>query len=332
MNKKEISEIRRNFSLDSGLCTINSVNMTFVDAEKQIQYNKNRSFILMDEAECDVCIKTLKKVISTNVGKNFIEYAFPKGAYEPDGAQTMLYKLLNTKLQDTDITSEYINYIVENYSIAGPYAIMIAHCTYTVFKKNSADEEDKYSEELFNFIVLAVCPAHTGDYGFTFSDNSIMKAVNSELVIDQKPTDGFMFPVFNDRSTDINHVMYYSKSAKDLNISMIENVLGCEFTLTPEQERLYFQRIISDIMGSDLSYQLIQAVNNLLRDMICENTHNTEPVLVNSHLIEELLGACNVSQDRLSTVHDIYELYCGTASLSATNLVDNKWLFADFSG
>ena len=50
MNKKEIAEIRKNFSDDCGFFTVGHVLSAFVDSEKNIKYKANRLY----KGECDI--------------------------------------------------------------------------------------------------------------------------------------------------------------------------------------------------------------------------------------------------------------------------------------
>ena len=43
-----------------------------------------------------------------------------------------------------------------------------------------------------------------------------------------KPDKGFLFPAFNDRSTDLHSVLYYTKKSEDLQPEMIDQLLGSE--------------------------------------------------------------------------------------------------------
>ena len=46
-----------------------------------------------------------------------------------------------------------------------------------------------------------------------------------------KPELGFLFPAFNDRSTDLHGALYYSKNVNDLHDSFMEQLLGCPLPL-----------------------------------------------------------------------------------------------------
>ena len=213
MNKKEVSELRRKLSNDSDLLTINMVSTVFVEADKTIPYHIITPYITMSDSVSPVYIETLKRVLSTSVGKHLIEYEFHNTAYEPGGAQSLLHKLLQSGLKDTVVEQAYVSHLVDNLVYSGPYALIMAHCTYTVFKKDCTDSVDEYNEELYNFIITAVCPAATGDDGFIFNsaDKSFSKCINDNLIVSKIPTDGFIYPTFSDRSADVNHVMYYVK-------------------------------------------------------------------------------------------------------------------------
>ena len=59
-----------------------------------------------------------------------------------------------------------------------------------------------------------------------FEEENQIKARIRDWVV-EAPANGFVFPAFIDRSSDVNSVMYYTKNAKDAHPELMENVLGC---------------------------------------------------------------------------------------------------------
>lgn len=53
----------------------------------------------------------------------------------------------------------------------------------------------------------------------------------------QMPQLGFLFPAFNDRSTDLHSTLYYSKDSDDLHDAFIEQMLGCRCRFRPVTRR-----------------------------------------------------------------------------------------------
>ncbi|MCQ2470181.1 MAG: DUF4317 domain-containing protein [Ruminococcus sp.] len=327
MNKKETAEIKKNFSDKSGFFIMERVLTAFIDAEKNVRYHNVSSCLTMPVEEHDVYDETLKKVLNTNVGKAFVEYEFPNEAYDEGQPQYILYNLLKTELKDDLACEDFLNHIANNMAYEGPYAVITSYCCYTIRKKDKNDEfADEGQDELYRYLLTAICPVNTSKDGFVFdsSNNEITKKMNTELIISKAPSDGFLYPVFSNRSTDINHVMYYSKSANKPNISVVENVLGCTFVMSAESEKTSFQSILKNVVGDDLDYMLIKTVNEKIQEVVEENKDETDKVVIDNGTLKDILSDIGVPEERVQMVEPVYEKVCGSAPLTAANLVETK--------
>lgn len=326
MNKKETAEIKKNFSDKSGFFVMERVLTGFVDAEKNLRCYKINSCIAMPAEEHDVYDETLKKVLNTNVGKNFCEYEFPSESYEEGKPQELLYSLLKSELKDELLCENFLNHIANNLVDDAPYAVITAYCKYTVRRKDKNDENYTGEDEIYHYLLTAICPAKTSNDGFAFNndDNEIVKKLNNELIIGRAPTDGFLYPVFSNRSTDVNHVMYYSKSASNPNISIVENVLGCSFVMSAENEKTSFQNILKNVVGDDLDYMVIKTVNEKLQEVVEENKDDTDKTVMDNTKLKDILTDIGIPQERVQMVEPVFEKVCGNVPLTVSNLVENK--------
>lgn len=327
MNKKEVIEIKKNFTDKSGFFIMDRVLTGFIDAENNVLCHEVSPCVTMPVEFKEVCDMSLVKVLSTQVGKKFTEYAFPNTTYEEGQAQNILYTLLDTKLKDDAVCVNFLEHIANNILYTGPFAVITAYCTYTIRKKNKTDEYDDFdNDELYNYIITAICPANTGTDGFVFNreDKEILKKLNNELIIDKVPTDGFLFPTFDNRSSDINHVMVYSKSTKTPNVSLVEDVLGCEFVMSPDVEKESFKSIIKSVAGDDLDYTLLNTVNEKIKDVIDESKDNTEVTLLGPTVLKDILRDTGLDENKVNTVDAIYRHTCGESIITASNVVEHK--------
>lgn len=326
MNKKETAEIKKNFSDKSGFFIMEKILTAFVDAEKNVRYNHVNSCLTMPAEEHEVYSETLKKVLNTNVGKAFVEYEFPNDAYEDGKSQDILYKLLKSELKDEQACEDFVNHIANNLVYAGNYALITAYCCYTIRSKDKNDEFADGEDEIYRYLLTAVCPVNTGSDGFVFDsfNNEIVKKLNTELIISKAPTDGFLYPVFSNRSTDVNHVMYYSKKVNDPNISMVENVLGCTFVMSAENEKANFQTILKSVVGDDLDYMVIKSVNEKIQEVVEENKDDTDKTVIDESRLKSILTDVGIPEERVQMVEPVYEKICGDAPLTASNLIENK--------
>ncbi|MBP5362770.1 MAG: DUF4317 domain-containing protein [Ruminococcus sp.] len=326
MNKKETAEIKKNFSDKSGFFIMERVLTGFVDAEKNVRYAKTNACVTMSVEEHDVYDETLKKVLNTNVGKNFCEYEFPNEAYEEGKPQEILYSLLKSELKDEVLCENFLNHIANNVAYTGPFAVITAYCVYTIRKKDKNDEFAEGEDEVYRYLLTAICPVNTSSDGFIFDsfNNEITKKVNTELIISKAPSDGFLYPVFSNRSTDINHVMYYAKSASKPNTSIIEDVLGCSFVMSAESEKTSFQSILKTVVGDDLDYMVIKTVNEKLQEVAEENKDDTDCVVIDNTKLKGILTDIGVPQERVEMTDPVFERVCGNTPLTVSNLIDKK--------
>ena len=326
MNKKEISEIKKNFKSESDRFVMHRVLTGFINADKTLMYHNTTSCITMPIENVEIYDKTLRRVLNTKVGKNFTEYEFPTEAYETEtGVQTLLYQLLQSELKQSELNKKYLEYIAENIDYTQPFTVITAYCTYSVPKKNKNDETDDFNHEEYNYLLTAICPAESDTDGLIYvsSDNAIQIKSDTDLIISKVPTDGFLFPTFSDRQSDINHVMYYTKS-KEPNVSIIENVLMCTYTMSAQDEKETFHNILTSIAGEQLDYTLINSVNESIKFIVENNKNETENVTLEPHTLKEILIDTGLSEERIDMVTPVYEKLCGKTTLTASNLIDNK--------
>ena len=329
MNKKEINEIKKNFNKDSGLFTINRVVMAFVDGENNIRCTVNKGFHELEPDKAEVITETLKKSLSGTLGKNLNEYPFPNESYEEGGAQHILYDAIKTKFADEEITTAFLNRIASNYAPGTAYAIIAGICTYTVIRR--AKDDTKTDDDFeHTFMVTACCPSQTGDDGLYYDSEqvNISKKLNNEMIISKAPQDGFFYPVFSDRQTDINYVMYYTKSPKKPNLSMVEDVLDCTFQYTADGEKERFHAVLTAVCGEELDYTVISTVNEIIEDVIAQNKNETEPPVVDAPRLKSILSEAGISEERIKAIDETYEQIVGEGQLRASNLVETKMTLA----
>lgn len=331
MNKKEVAEIKKNFTDSSGFFTLNHILTAYVDPQKNILCKDNRLYSLIPEDEGAVMLESLKKILGGRLGKNLTEYGFPNEEYAEDGAQSDLYAAVRGKLEDEVSCDKLLARIVNNMEYEMAYTVIIGYCSYSVMTKDRNDESYDDSVEEYNFIAAAICPVNTGDDGLMFDreNSSIVKKANTDLIISRTPTDGFFFPVFSDRSPDVNRVMYYTKTPKKPNISVVEDVLGCNFVMTCQSEKETFQQVLTDVVGDELSYTVITQVNEALRDIVTNAKNETEMPLIDDNKLHGILFDAGVSSEKLDALPAVFKEKVGEADgLTAENLVENKMVLA----
>lgn len=326
MNKKELSEIRKNFSDSSDLFVLDRVVTAFVDSEKNVRCVSNRAYHNISSEESDCLMATLKRVLAGTLGKGLQEYEFPNNAYEEGGSQAILYEALETKLDNENAVSVLIDQIVRNMEYVSTYAILIGHCTYTVFQKSKSDEIDPYQSQEYRFLVAAICPVEVRIDGLVYneSENAIEKKSAYDRIVAEIPTDGFLYPTFTGRGPDVNHILYSAHKAKNINVSIIENVLGCTFQSTAQEQKETFQGMMQEIVSDELSYTVITSVNDKIRDIAAEYANEAELSVLDDIQVRDVLLDSGVSQEKAEEMQMAYREITREKPIAVSNLVESK--------
>ncbi len=326
MNKKDLAELKKHFVQSDDLLTVRKISSTFIDSEKERRCHEVRSYHEIPEEELFCLYQSLAKVLKGSLGKSLIEYPFPNEMYEEDQSQNLLWKLLENGLDDEEQLDKMIGHISDHMVYAMPYALFIAECVYTVFEKTRNDEKNKFDSHEYRFLIAAVCPVESRVDGLIYDEenNSIVRKMDFDRVVADAPTDGFLFPTFTGRGPDVNHVMYYTKKPKDPNVSVVEDVLGCHFTLSAQEEKETFRAVLDRAVGEELNLNVIASVNEKIQDYAKTFKDEPEPPVVSDIMMRDILLDSGVTQERAEAAQQLYRETADGNYFAASNLTDSK--------
>ena len=169
MNKREISEIKKQFKKDNNAIT--RICGCYVDAEKQIKTTLKEAFFALSEEEIFKYYEIFKKSLSGGIGKNLHNLEYSIHDEGPDSAHELLMKLRDEKLADDETVDTFYNKIIENYEYGENYYIILIHSAYDVPGKASDNEEMfDASEEVYNHILCCICPVKLSEPGLSYNE------------------------------------------------------------------------------------------------------------------------------------------------------------------
>ena len=326
MNKKDLAELKKHFLPSDDLMVVNKVLTCFIDSEKTRKCQSVRSFTQIPDEEMSVLYQTFAKVLKGTLGKALVEYPFPNEVYEEDQSQHILWTMLEKGLDDEEQTEKFINHVTDNMIYTLPYALFVAQCTYTVFEKDKFGDKNKYDSREFHFLICAICPVESRVDGLIYdeTENNIIRKIEADRVVADAPTDGFLFPTFTGRGPDVNHVMYYAKKAKEPNTSIIEEVLGCKFILSADEEKETFRAVLDQAVGEELNLNVIATVNEKIQEYAKSYANDPEPPVVSDIMVRDILLDSGVSQEKAEAAQQLYRETVEDNYLMASNLTENK--------
>ncbi|WP_066889190.1 DUF4317 domain-containing protein [Clostridium nigeriense] len=331
MRKKDILELKKRFKKD--YCTFTKMCGCYVSGEKHIILKFRETFLNLDEDEYFKYLEMAKKVLSGTIGNNILELNFPLNEDFLNEKQVSLMKLKNSQLKDDSLLDDFYDSIIDNYDYTGNFLILIFHDAYDVITKTKDNAKLDESEEVYEYILCAICPVSLSDPGLRyFEEENKIKARIRDWVV-EAPTNGFVFPAFINRSSDVNSIMYYTKNAKDTHPELMENALGCYSRQTATIQKETFQSIIKDSLMVDekkadkVFMEVQENLNNMIEEYAATyDDVDPEPITLTKNDIQNLLIESGVPEEVTTKIEKSYIETFGDDLPLAENLIDSKVL------
>ena len=326
MNRKEIAEIRRRFSLDKN--AISCVRGCYVNEKREIVATFSRPLLSFPQEEAEKYLAIFKRTLAGIPGRNLIDVEFRPDQVMDGEAHGLLMGLKNTALTVDKGVETLCRRIIDALELEGNYLILMMHDAYDVpFRHTDENKVDVISEEVFNYILVSVCPVKLTKPALSyFADDNAFHSLEQEWVV-AAPELGFMFPTFDDRATNIYSALYYTRDADNLHGEFIDAVFNADAPMPAEEQRETFQAILEDALDEDLSLDVVQAVHDNLRERLEENDKDktAEPLEIGPREVVSLLESAGVPEEKLQAFEEKYDAQFGEAvSLPARNVVEPK--------
>ena len=324
MNKKEISEIKKQFTPAN--CAITRICGCYVDGEKNKKTKLKEAFLSLSEEEAFKYFEIFRKTLSGTIGKNLINMEFPLEQEKEGGAQEFLLRLRESKLQDDALVDEFYDRVIDSYDYGENYYIILIHAVYDIPGKSSDGlEMFDASDEIYDHILCSICPVKLSKAGLCYNaeTNHIEDRIRDWLV--EMPELGFLFPVFNDRSTDIHGILYYSKNAEQLRSTFVDQLFGCEVPLSAGGQRDTFNTLVEETLGEDCAYDTVMNIHEKLNEWVESQKDSPDPAILTKPEVKRLFEECGVEEEKLEDFEARYEATAGEdASLMAANITNTR--------
>lgn len=331
MTKKEVLELKKR--LKKNECTFTRMCGCYVNGEKNVILNLEETFLNLKEEEFFKYLEIAKKTLSGTIGNNLLELEFPLEEESAGGRQQFLMALKASRLKDPQLLETFYHLIINNYDYAGNYLILIFHDAYDVMTKTSDNNKLDESEEVYEYLLCAICPVTLTKPGLGYLEDENRIGPRYRDWVVNVPDSGFLFPAFTDRSSDIHAVMYYTKDAKEPHKEFMEHVLGCPVKQTATEQKNTFQSILNSTISDDEKREKTMAniqetISQMMDDHAIFYDTKEEPLVLTSESIQEVLSASGIPEELATKIESSYAEKFGDTPPIADHLIDEKLLAA----
>lgn len=332
LRNKDILELKRRFKKEA--CTFTKMCGCYVDSNKNKVVELSETFLNLDDEEFYKYLEIAKKALSGTIGNNLLELKFDEKEKETGGKQKYLLGLRESGLKNPELLSHLYDMIIENYDYVGNYLILIFHDAYDVITKTNDDLKIDESEEVFQYLLCAICPVNLSKPGLGYREDQKRIGVRIQDWVVGVPDVGFLFPSFVERSADIHTLTYYVRDAKDSHKDFIEAALGCGAKRTATEEQNTFSSIVKTAIApiieksDDVLLEIQENLNNLVEEheAAMEDLIIVEPeeFTLNTEIIKEVLAKSDIPDATVTAIQEHFTEEFSDKPPVIKNLVNEK--------
>lgn len=174
--------------------SISRIAGCYVDKDGDFDGSFNTNFLKLSAAERTKKLKLAKVIPYSDTNVNLKKYEFPLSAQKPGSMWQLLMAMKECGLKNDALMDTFYDVFMESHCSNSAYSILVYRGNYDIPLKASDKESLWESEEVYDYMICAICPL-------------------AEEYEPMNPVWGFLFPAFTDRSGDLNHIDVFEADA-----------------------------------------------------------------------------------------------------------------------
>ncbi len=326
MNDREVAELRRR--LRPNHCNITHVRGCYVGESGESLSEFDQPLGLLGEEESEHLLNVLRKTLSGKLGRNLMDITFSTRQVAGSEEHRLLMRLRESALQDDEAVHAFYQKIIDAAQWEGSYLILLAHDRYDVpWRGKDGRRQDDAGDQVFSYLLCAVCPIKLTRPALSYQMQEQPFYLRRVDWLISPPALGFLFPAFDERSTNLYGALYYSKSTAESYEAFVDAIFHTQPPMPADTQREMFQAVLSQSLDDECRYGVVQAVNDELCTLIEDHkaSHDPEPLAVSKEAVRQVLENCGVSERHVATFSVQFDEQFGTeAQLRPDNLVDSR--------
>jgi hypothetical protein len=207
INREDMLELTRRMTVKRNC--FSRMAGAYLDENGEIDGSFNIHFMKLSSGDTEKNLAIAKAIPFSETNVQLKEYRFQEADERRGSTWQMLMALRECELKNDALLDVFYEMVGEHYISDHPYAVYVFYGNYDVPLKASDKEQMWESEEVYQFMICAVCPV-SGDYDAG------------------EPECGFLFPAFTDRSTDIHGIEVFQKDTRHPHSELVEKILFAE--------------------------------------------------------------------------------------------------------
>ena len=326
MNEKEIGEIRRHTRRDRSNMT--ALYGCFVNDKQEIISQFRQSTGMMSENEADKFFALMKRSLSGTLGKNLVDITFRTSQVADSPEHKLLMQLRETQLKDEAVLQSFYEKVIQSVHMDTSYLILVGCDAYDVpFKAKDDSTLNDAGGETYRYLLCGICPVKMTKPNLQyvaqeklFHDGGISQVLSAPVL-------GFLFPAFDNRSTNIYNALMYTKDVKESHEEFVTALFNVQPPMPAQVQRQSFGALLSNTLGEECSLDVVQAVHSEINQLIQMHKESKvdEPLMLGKEQVKAVLASSGISGEKMAKFNVDYDSTFGfEADLHPKNVIDQK--------
>ena len=191
IDREDMMELTRRMT--TARTSMTRIAGSYMDAEGYSDGTFNTHFLKLSLSERTKNLAIAKDIPFSETNEELKAYRFSKEARKPGGIWQLLMAMKSCGLKNDALMETFYELVGECYQADRDYAIFVFHDRYDVPVKAADHERLWESEEVYEYLICAICPL-TGRFE------------------PGKPEWGFLFPAFRERSGEEEFIHVFQRA------------------------------------------------------------------------------------------------------------------------
>lgn len=201
INREDMMELTRRMTPKR--TSITRIAGSYMDSDGEIDGTFNTNFLKLKTAEKEKNLKLAKTIPYAKTNVNLIRYKFPKESMKQGSMWQLLIGMKACGLKNDVLMETFYDLVAKSYQSKEDYAVLVYHDCYDIPMKATDLERLWDSEEVFEYIICAICPL-------------------KEEYEPAKPECGFLFPAYSDRSAEEEQIDIFHANPEQPHLELIK--------------------------------------------------------------------------------------------------------------
>lgn len=207
INREDMLELTRRMTLTRTSFT--RIAGAYMDRDGEIDGTFNVNFLNLKGSEKEKNLGIAKAIPFSETNIKLKEYPFSPENARVGSVEQLLMAMKECGLKNDALMDTFYELVGEHYHSKRGYGVLVFHDRYDVPVKAADKERLGESEEVYEYLICAICPLEA-EYE------------------PGRPACGFLFPAFADRSSDLQHILVYQADSKNPHAELIEKILNLQ--------------------------------------------------------------------------------------------------------